>query len=106
MGVLDELSDKANSLLDKYGLNNVVSFRKAQDGSHTGFVDSYGSYRVTITLSQVSENNEFLHLIQKLYKVLGTNLRMPISVSALSIPCCTMFIILGAVKPNDSAIPI
>ena len=24
MGVLDELSDKANSLLDKYGLNNVV----------------------------------------------------------------------------------
>ena len=24
MGVLDELSDKANSLLGKYGLNNVV----------------------------------------------------------------------------------
>ena len=24
MGILDELSDKANSLLDKYGLNNVV----------------------------------------------------------------------------------
>ena len=34
-----------------------------------GFVDSYGSYRATITLSQVSESNEFLHLIQKLYKV-------------------------------------
>ena len=61
-------------------IDNLVSFRKAQDGSHTGFVDSYGSYRITITLSQVSESNEFLHLIQKLYKVLGTNLRMPISI--------------------------
>lgn len=61
-------------------IDNLISFRKAQDGTHTGFVDKYGSYRVTITLSQVSESNEFLHLIQKLYKVLGTNIRMPISI--------------------------
>ena len=29
-------------------IDNLVSFRKAQDGSHTGFVDSYGSWNRSI----------------------------------------------------------
>lgn len=60
---------------------NLMTFRKAQDGTHAGFVDRYRSYRVTITLSQVSESNEFLHLIKKLDDTLSANIRIPISIT-------------------------
>lgn len=61
-------------------LESINTFRKAQDGSQTAFVDSYGSYRVTFNIEQVSESNDFLHTIMKLHERSGVNLKIPISV--------------------------
>lgn len=65
-------------------IDNSLTFRKAMDGSHTAFVDEYGTYRVTINLSQVSESNEFLHIIQKLYTITRGNVKMPLTISEKS----------------------
>ena len=62
-------------------LDNLTSFRKAQDGSNTAFIDKYGSYRVTFHIEQVSESNEFLHTIFKLHERFGQNIKIPISVA-------------------------
>lgn len=61
-------------------VNEVNTFRKAQDGSHTAFTDSYGSYRVTFNIEQVSESNDFLHTIFKLHRRSGTNLVIPLDI--------------------------
>lgn len=58
----------------------VSTFRKAQDGTHTAFTDSYGSYRVTFYIEQVSESNDFLHTIFKLHQRAGLNLVIPLDV--------------------------
>ena len=62
-------------------LESINTFRKAQDGSQTAFVDSYGSYRVTFNIEQVSQSNDFLHTVMKLHERSGSNLKIPISVS-------------------------
>ncbi|QGH73834.1 tail tube protein [Vibrio phage vB_VhaM_VH-8] len=61
-------------------INEVNTFRKAQDGTHTAFTDFYGSYRVTLHIEQVSESNDFLHTIFKLHKKSGLNLVIPLDV--------------------------
>ncbi len=61
-------------------LGEVSTFRKAQDGSHTAFNDSIGSYRVTFNIEQVSQSNDFLHTIFKLHQRSGLNLMIPLSV--------------------------
>lgn len=65
-------------------VNEVNTFRKAQDGSHTAFTDFYGSYRVTFHVEQVSESNDFLHTIFKLHKSSGLNLIIPLEVEERS----------------------
>lgn len=65
-------------------MESINTFRKAQDGSQTAFVDSYGSYRVTFSIEQVSESNEFLHTIMKLHERSGVNLKIPIAVEETS----------------------
>lgn len=62
-------------------LDNIASFRKAQDGSNTAYMDKYGSYRITFHIEQVSESNEFLHTIFKLHERFGQNIKIPISVT-------------------------
>lgn len=61
-------------------INDVTTFRKAMDGSHTAFVDKFGSYRVTVNFDQTSESNEMLHLLFKLYQKVGVNLKIPLEV--------------------------
>lgn len=61
-------------------MNDVTTFRKSQDGKHTAFVDRYGSYRVTLSLSQVSASNEWIHMLFKLYQKAGVNLKIPLEV--------------------------
>ena len=61
-------------------VNEVNTFRKAQDGSHTAFTDAFGSYRVTFHIEQVSESNDFLHTIFKLQQRAGLNLVIPLDV--------------------------
>lgn len=61
-------------------IGEVNTFRKAQDGSHTAFTDSYGSYRVTFHIEQVSESNDFLHTVFKLHQTSGLNLVIPLDV--------------------------
>ena len=43
----------------------ATTFRKAMDGSHTAFIDKYGSYRINVYVMQSSEANTWLHLIFK-----------------------------------------
>ena len=62
-------------------MEEVNTFRKAQDGSQVAFTDTYGSYRVTFNIEQVSPSNEFLHTIFKLHQRSGLNLVIPIEVS-------------------------
>ena len=61
-------------------IDQVNTFRKAQDGTHTVFTDFYGSYRVTFNIEQVSESNDFLHTVFKLHKRYGLNLVIPLDV--------------------------
>lgn len=61
-------------------INDVTTFRKAMDGSHTAFTDKFGDYRVTFNINQVSESNEFLHILFKLYQKVGINLKIPLEV--------------------------
>lgn len=61
--------------------DSPVTFRKAQDGSHTAFTNNDGSFRVTISLDQTSESNDFLHTIFKLHRKAGLNLKIPIMVT-------------------------
>ena len=65
-------------------LNEVNTFRKAQDGSYTAFNDSIGSYRVTFHIEQVSPSNDFLHTIFKLHQRSGLNLKIPLFVEEKS----------------------
>lgn len=58
----------------------ATTFRKAQDGSHTAFLDKYGSYRVVIYVAQSSESNTWLHLLFKFYQKLGLEFKMPIEI--------------------------
>lgn len=62
-------------------INEVNTFRKAQDGSHTAFTDAFGDYRVTFNIEQVSEANDFLHTIFKLHRRSGFNLVIPLEVT-------------------------
>lgn len=61
-------------------INEVSTFRKAMDGSHTAFNDVFGTYRVTFHIEQVSESNDFLHTIFKLHQRSGLNLKIPLTV--------------------------
>lgn len=61
-------------------IDPVTTFRKAQDGTHTAFLDTSGSYRVTINLEQVSESNEFLHTIYKIHRLSKLNLAIPLNI--------------------------
>lgn len=61
-------------------IDPVTTFRKAQDGSHTAFIDTSGSYRVTISLEQVSESNEYLHTLYKLHRASKLNLSIPLEI--------------------------
>ena len=65
-------------------LNDVSTFRKAQDGSYTAFNDNLGSYRVTFHIEQVSPSNDFLHTIFKLHQRSGLNLKIPLHVEEKS----------------------
>ena len=56
------------------------TFRKALDGNRTVFIDRHATYRVTVNVSQVSETNEFLHTIYKLYLKTGANFKMLLEV--------------------------
>lgn len=58
----------------------AATFRKAMDGSHTAFLDRYGSYRVNIYVMQSSEANTWLHLIFKAYQKLGADLKIPLEI--------------------------
>lgn len=69
-----------DSMVSIERIDPTHTFRKAMDGSHTAFIDSYGSYRVTINVEQVSESNEFLHTLYKLQQRAGINLKMPLTV--------------------------
>ena len=60
--------------------NSVTTFTKAMDGSHTAFIDKYGSYKVSFHVNQTSESNTWLHLLFKLYQKVGVELKIPISV--------------------------
>lgn len=62
-------------------LDGSVTFRKAMDGSRTGFTDRYGSYRVTISLMQSSPSNTWIHQIYKVFQKLGAEFKIPLSVS-------------------------
>lgn len=62
-------------------IGETVSMRKASDGSHTAFVDNNAAYKVTISIEQVSESNEFLHTIYKLHQRVSGNLLIPFSVT-------------------------
>ena len=75
--------------IDGFSRDNVVSiertegattFRKAQDGSRTAFVDRYGTYRVTVSLMQSSTSNTWLHQLYKVYQKLGQEFKMPINI--------------------------
>ena len=65
-------------------IDHTNTFRKALDGNRTVFIDRYATYRVTINVSQVSETNEFLHTIYKLYLKTGANFKMPLEIVKLS----------------------
>ena len=58
----------------------ATTFRKAQDGSHTAFLDKFGSYRVKLYVSQASEANTWLHLIFKLYQKIGAEFKIPFQI--------------------------
>lgn len=62
-------------------IDPVVTFRKAQDGTHTAFLDTSGSYRVTLNLEQVSESNEFLHTVYKIHRMSKLNIAIPLDIS-------------------------
>ena len=59
---------------------DATTFRKATDGSHTAFLDRFGSYKVTFHVNQVSESNSWLHMIFKLYQKAGVELKIPIEI--------------------------
>lgn len=65
-------------------MESANTFRKSMDGGHTAFIDSSGSYRLTISIEQVSESNEFLHTIFKLQQRAGLNLKIPVSVEEVT----------------------
>ncbi len=69
------------TLLSIERVNESVTMRKAQDGSHTAFTDSVGSYRVTFHIDQTSSSNEFLHIVYRLHQRLGLNLKIPLRIS-------------------------
>ena len=58
----------------------ATTFRKAMDGSHTAFVDKYGSYRINVYVMQSSEANTWLHLIFKAYQKFGADLKIPLEI--------------------------
>lgn len=62
-------------------IDGATTFRKAQDGSQTAFYDTNGSYRVTLNIEQVSESNEFLHIVYKLHRKSGLNVKIPLSIT-------------------------
>lgn len=74
--------------------DNASTYRKAQDGTRTAFIDRFGTYRVTINFSQVSESNEVVHLLFKLYQKSGVNLKMPLIIEEKSNEGGTSFISL------------
>lgn len=76
---IEEFSSE--SVVDIERLEAATTFRKAQDGSGTAFLDRYGTYRVTIHLEQTSESNTILHLIFKIYAMTGINLAMPLMIT-------------------------
>lgn len=75
---LEGLSKDSFVTIERTDATNT--FRKSLDGNRTVFVDKYATYRVSINLSQVSESNEFLHTIYKLYLKTGANFKMPLEV--------------------------
>lgn len=70
----------SSNVVDIERIDNATTFRKAQDGSQTAFVDRFGSYRVTVHLNQTSEANTWLHLLFKLYQSTGVEFKMPLMI--------------------------
>lgn len=58
----------------------TITFEKAMDGSRVGYMDTNGTYKVTITLLATSPSNTWLHQLFKLYNKIGTNLIMPLTI--------------------------
>lgn len=67
-------------IVDIERIDPATTFTKAMDGSHTAYVDKYGSYRVTFHVNQTSESNTWLHLLFKLYQKVGMNLKIPLEI--------------------------
>ena len=75
---LEGLSKESFVTIERIDPTNT--FRKALDGNRTVFIDRYATYRVTVNVSQVSETNEFLHTIYKLYLKTGANFKIPLEI--------------------------
>ncbi|QXM18454.1 hypothetical protein Phab24_id008 [Acinetobacter phage Phab24] len=58
----------------------ATTFRKAMDGSHSAFIDKYGSYRINVYVMQSSEANTWLHLVFKAYQKFGADLKIPLEI--------------------------
>ena len=61
-------------------IDEVTTFRDAPDGTRTAFLNKHGTYRVSINVSQTSPDNEWIHLLFKLYQKSGINIMMPLEI--------------------------
>lgn len=77
--VLDSLAKDDFVTIER--IDEVTTFREAPDGTRTAFLNKFGTYRVSINVEQTSPDNEWLHLLFKLYQKSGINIMMPLEVS-------------------------
>lgn len=74
----------ADGVVDIERDEGATTFRKAMDGSRTGFSDRYGTYRVTLHLMQTSPSNTWIHQLYKVYQKIGVEFKMPLDIEDLS----------------------
>ena len=56
----------------------TFTFERAMDGSATAVVDKFAPYRVTLHLMSTSSDNNWFHLIYKLFEKYGIEFKMPL----------------------------
>lgn len=69
-----------DSVVNIERLEGSMSYRKANDGCRTAFLDRYGTYRVTVHLMQSSPSNTWLHQLYKVFQKLGSESKIPLTV--------------------------